>query len=81
MIDRLLPRVGDHEHVTSVLLSSFWVAVVVLLQSCSWNELARDQVGSMAGNCVVIQFNAVSSKALELQQAFVRSEAPTRSRR
>jgi hypothetical protein len=29
----------------------------------------------------VIQFNAVSSKALELQQAFVRSEAPTRSRR
>lgn len=29
----------------------------------------------------MIQFNAVSSKAMELQQAFVRSEAPTRSRR
>jgi hypothetical protein len=53
MIDRLLPRVGDHEHVTSVLLSLLWVAVVVLLQSCAWNELAMDQVGSWTGQAIV----------------------------
>jgi hypothetical protein len=45
-------------------------------------EHAMDSVGSWTGQAdVIIQFKAVSSKAMESQQAFVISEAPTRSRR